>query len=185
MSEDKAVFRACGNCGCRIDGFCVSEVAKENNCAMDPDLPCWIPEGFAKVVAQCTEKPDTIKKNNHETPDFFQQKLREQRDGKRGKALRKAMEIINGERQDSYGNPENSFALIAKYWNTYLIEIQKAVLVKYGFDPKDYDLVDMLESRNVAEMMTLFKIARMTGQKTTPDNYADAAGYIGIAGDLI
>jgi hypothetical protein len=87
MSEDKAVFRACGNCGCRIDGFCVSEVAKENNCAMDPDLPCWIPEGFAKVVAQCTEKPgeqkiypnmvdprgkwereDTIKKNNHPPP---------------------------------------------------------------------------------------------------------------------
>jgi hypothetical protein len=155
---------------------------------MCDDMHLFFPKG--RVVAQCTEKPehelkkcpydgicgyeeltgdtcdgcsylfeDTIKKNNHEPPQ-------------RGKALKKALEIINGERQDSYGNPEDSFALIGNFWTAYLNAEKKYLEV-------------IITPRMVAEMMTLFKIARMTGQKTTPDNYADAAGYIGIAGDLI
>jgi len=103
----------------------------------------------------------------------------------RGKVLKKALDIINGERQDMYGNPENSFALIAKYWNAYLNDFQKKVLVDHGFDPAGYKLVDMLEPRHIAEMMILFKVARMSGQKTSLDNYSDAAGYAGIAGDMI
>jgi hypothetical protein len=43
----------------------------------------------------------------------------------------------------------------------------------------------MIKPRQVAEMMALFKIARMSGQKTTADSYADCAGYIGLAGDMI
>lgn len=93
---------------------------------------------------------------------------------KRGICLRKAIEIINGERQDSYGNPEDSFALIAKYWTAFLHA--------NGFGSSDRL---ELTPREVAEMMALFKIARMSGQKTTADNYADCAGHIGIAGDMI
>lgn len=214
MSEEQTQYKAmrCVDCQHR----------DSNVCRICDDMHLFCPDG-ARVVAQCTEKPDisienayfedcrqkqsmvdcgqcrhedhdpddfpcknceagskfeakedTIKKNNHEPPPIG-----------RGKALKKALEIINGERQDSYGNPEDSFALIAKYWNAYLIEVQKSVLTKHGFDPKDYDLVDILDARKVSEMMALFKIARMSGQRTTPDNYADAAGYIGIAGDMV
>jgi hypothetical protein len=108
---------------------------------------------------------DTIKKNNH--PVDVDEMVR-------GKALKKALEIINGERQDSYGNPEDSFALIAEYWSTYL----RAKKKKSGSDTSIYP-------QEVAEMMALFKIARMSGQKTTADSYADCAGYIGLAGDMI
>jgi hypothetical protein len=83
----------------------------------------------------------------------------------RGSALKKAIETINGDRQDSYGNPEDSFALIAEYWSIY-----QGIKVT---------------ARNVAEMMTLFKIARMSGQKPEIDNYVDAAGYIGLAADML
>lgn len=83
---------------------------------------------------------------------------------KRGKILLEAFDIINGERQDQYGKPEDSFKLIAKYWSAYL-----------GIDIFNYD---------VALMMTLFKIAREQHQHK-PDSVIDAAGYLGIYDSLI
>ena len=91
----------------------------------------------------------------------------------RGSILRLAIETINGERQDTYGNPEDSFATIAYYWNTYLDSIGV-----------DIDICS-LSGKDVAIMMSLFKIARMSGQKYTRDNFVDAAGYLGIADDMI
>ena len=104
---------------------------------------------------------------------------------KRGKILMQALEIINGDRQDTYGKPEDSFALIAEYWNSYLISLQKNILEKNGFNPKEYKLVNMLDCKGVAEMMMLFKIARMSGQKPNLDNYLDLVGYAGIAADMV
>lgn len=104
---------------------------------------------------------------------------------KRGKILMQALDIINGDRQDKYGKPEDSFALIAEYWNSYLISLQKIILEKNGFNPKEYKLVPMLDCKGVAEMMMLFKIARMSGQAPSLDNYLDLVGYAGIAADMV
>lgn len=82
---------------------------------------------------------------------------------KRGKILDMAKEIINGERQDQYGNPENSFATIAEYWSIYLTK--------------------ELSDTDVALMMVLFKIAREAHQHKL-DNVVDAAGYLAIYGDM-
>jgi hypothetical protein len=82
--------------------------------------------------------------------------------------LEKADACINGERQDQYGNPEYSFALIAAYWTDYL----------------DNDAVT-IEAHDVAIMMALFKIARMSGQKWAPDNVVDACGYLAILNDRL
>ena len=90
----------------------------------------------------------------------------------RGAILSKALEIINGERQDRYGSPEDSFGIIAEYWNTYLESIG------VSFDVSDLSRAD------IPIMMALFKIARMSGQKYTQDNFVDAAGYLGIADDM-
>ncbi len=104
---------------------------------------------------------------------------------KRGKILMQALDIINGDRQDKYGKPEDSFALIAEYWNSYLISLQKNILEKNGFNLKEYKLVPMLDCKGVAEMMMLFKIARMSGQVPSLDNYLDLVGYAGIAADMV
>jgi hypothetical protein len=80
-----------------------------------------------------------------------------------GSVLTEALAVINGERQDHYGAPENSFDLIAKLWSAYMGN---------PITPKD-----------VAMLMALFKIAREYNQHKR-DNLVDAAGYIGIAGDL-
>ena len=89
-------------------------------------------------------------------------------EGKRGNILIEAHGVINGERQDAYGNPEDNFQRIAEMWNDYL-----------------YDVLNVaLQPRDVALMMALLKIARISTGTATRDSYIDAAGYIGLASDM-
>lgn len=81
----------------------------------------------------------------------------------RGQVLREAIDVINGERQDQYGNPEDSFVLIADLWAAYLDRV--------------------VEPQDVAAMMVLLKLARQRHQFKR-DNYVDMAGYTGIMADL-
>lgn len=81
----------------------------------------------------------------------------------RGSILDEAKRIINGERQDQYGSPEDSFRLIGEYWGVYL-----------GLE---------MTAKDVAVMMVLFKLARQANQHKR-DNLVDAAGYLGILGDM-
>ena len=82
----------------------------------------------------------------------------------RSEILKRADEIINGERQDRYGNAEDNFDLIGDLWSAYL--------------GKDIIATD------VAHMMTLFKIARAKTGVGDADSYIDAAGYMAIGGEI-
>ena len=88
----------------------------------------------------------------------------------RGNALCDALRTINGQRQDSHGNPEDSFERIANLWDAYLTGKYKS----------EIDLT----AEDVALMMTLMKIARMMTGSGHRDSYVDAAGYIGLAADM-
>ena len=88
----------------------------------------------------------------------------------RGDVLLKAHKVINGERQDTYGTPEDSFRMIADQWRWYL--------------KRQYDTDIVLKAYDVAMMMVLFKICRMFGQEYSEDNYVDACGYLALAGDM-
>ena len=94
---------------------------------------------------------------------------------KRGKVLEEAMDIVNGERQDVYGGPEDSFALIGKYWGTFL--------QSRGFRGRNGETELEIAPQSVAMMMTLFKIAREANHHKL-DNIVDAAGYLGIYADM-
>lgn len=89
--------------------------------------------------------------------------------------LEKADSIIHGDRQDQYGNPEDSFSIIADFWNVYLYEKCKWT---------EGDLAN-LNAQDVAIMMTLFKIARMFGKEWSRDNAIDACGYLAILNDKL
>ena len=71
----------------------------------------------------------------------------------RGKILDEAKTVINGERQDMYGEPEDNFAKIADLWETYK-----------GVDFSAHD---------VAIMMALLKVARIATGTGSRDNYVD------------
>lgn len=93
----------------------------------------------------------------------------------RGLILDEAKKVINGERKDVYGAPEDSFELIAEYWNIYLNSLKKGG-VNHG--------IPILKAQDISMMMVLFKIARESNQKKL-DNIKDACGYLGIYADLI
>lgn len=91
----------------------------------------------------------------------------------RGVVLHEAMQVINGERQDVYGNPEDSFALIGEYWGVYLRS--KGYKIPNG--ERD------VRKDDVAMLMSLFKHAREAFQHKR-DNVRDATGYLGIYADM-
>ena len=82
----------------------------------------------------------------------------------RGNVLIEAHKIVNGERQDQYGNPENNFNRIASYWSAY-----KGVV---------------FNAHDVAMMMALLKVARIQSGSATGDSYKDLCGYVALAADM-
>lgn len=80
--------------------------------------------------------------------------------------LSHADSVINGERQNLYGDPEDNFGAIASFWTTYL---GGQVLIT----PED-----------VACMMTLMKIARIASGTMQRDSFIDAIGYMALGGEI-
>ena len=90
----------------------------------------------------------------------------------RGRALcEEALKVINGERQNQYGHPEDSFSAIATLWQGYL---------RTAMGDEDLEI----SATDVALMMVLLKIARIMGQGRSEDSYVDAIGYLALAGEM-
>ena len=79
--------------------------------------------------------------------------------------LEAAKHIITKDRQDVYGDSEDSFALIATLWSGWL-----------GQRVTPYD---------VAMMMSLLKVARARSNPMHTDNLIDLAGYAALAAELV
>lgn len=75
-----------------------------------------------------------------------------------------AKSIISGERQGTYGKPENSFGVISQLWTAYL--------------GKEVSCAD------VANMMILLKIARNSSGVYKEDNWIDICGYAALGGEI-
>lgn len=82
----------------------------------------------------------------------------------RSEYLEKSKQTICNDRQDQYGEPEDSFGVIGTLWKSYK-----------GVDFSAHD---------VAIMMALLKIARIATGQPKPDNYIDLAGYAACAGEI-
>ena len=88
----------------------------------------------------------------------------------RKEILDAALKCVNGDRDEQYGSPETSFEAIANFWNVYLREMS-------GDDI-------CLGAKDVAVMMSLFKIARITTGQSKDDNWIDLAGYAACGGEI-
>ena len=87
----------------------------------------------------------------------------------RKEVLDRADKCVNGDREGSYGSPEDNFARIAKMWNAYLGNT---------YPRKD------LKPSDVAAMLALLKIARIGSGNYKDDNWIDLAGYAACGGEL-
>jgi len=83
----------------------------------------------------------------------------------REEVLEKAKSIVNGDRDQAYGKPEDNFAKIARLWSTYLDE--------------------HIGREDVAIMMMLMKIARLASSEyQSMDSWIDIAGYAACGAEI-
>lgn len=86
--------------------------------------------------------------------------------------LTKASELVGGARDQEHGDKFTNFNCIAAVWNGYLLA--RTVSNK----PFALSAVD------VGNMMELLKVARRLSGAHNADDYVDAAGYAGCAGEI-
>ena len=84
---------------------------------------------------------------------------------RREECLRLANGCVNGDRDEEYGNAENSFNHIAAMWTAYLK------------DRLAYDI----DAIDVSNMMIMLKMARIAANGFHLDSYIDIAGYAACA----
>ncbi len=77
----------------------------------------------------------------------------------RSKILTDAEKLINGDRNNAYGPPSQDFERTAIMWSAYL------------------DGRTILEAHDVAAMMCLLKVSRLSWQPDNQDSWTDLAGY--------
>ena len=89
----------------------------------------------------------------------------------RAAILREAESLITGDRNSQYGPPTQDFTRTAAFWTTYL-----------GDKLKDGEKV---QAHDIAAMMALLKLSRITWSPEKQDSWADAAGYIGCGWECV
>ena len=84
--------------------------------------------------------------------------------------LEKTKKLVSKDREDKHGNKVINHQNIARLWSAY-------------FQNK-YKINILVLPEDVANLMTLLKIARTQAGKHNLDDYIDACGYSAIAGEI-
>ena len=85
--------------------------------------------------------------------------------------LKKAEELVTGDRNKTHGDAFQNHAEIAEFWNIFL--------------DKKLQPMASITAEDVALMMVLMKISRNSqGKKSNLDNFIDMCGYAAIAGEI-
>ena len=84
----------------------------------------------------------------------------------RQRVLREAEKCVCGHREQDYGTPEDSFEMIGKLWTVYL------------------DYAKKIDAHDVAAMMALLKIARISENPQHMDSWVDGCGYFSCGGEI-
>ena len=91
--------------------------------------------------------------------------------------LSEVKKIICNDRNEQYGEPEDSFELIADYWSAYINH--------NCLPPDSVGDMNVIGADDVAIMMVLFKLARIESSfRESRDSYIDAIGYMACAADI-
>ena len=114
-------------------------------------------EGIYQTIKCMDEEP--LQGERSEIPRYHNRK----------DVLSDAETCVCGHREQDYGSPENNFQIIADLWNAYLgcerLRIQ-------------------ISAHDVAMLMALLKVARISHDGGTYDCYVDLAGYAACAGEI-
>lgn len=161
LASEESLFKSCNKDDCPgfgEDGKC----ADNSNCAKA--MLNWI----LREIEECEESSESVKDAKpYENREDTEIKSRED-------ILRAAIRCVCTDRNEQYGEPEDSFSCIAEYWQKYLIDR----CGEFGADV-------CIPAEDVAVMMMLFKIARyITADTPIVDTFVDIAGYAACAGEI-
>ena len=84
----------------------------------------------------------------------------------RKRVLSEAERCVCGKREQDYGTPEDSFQKIGTFWTAYLNYAVK------------------IDAEDVAAMMAMLKIARISENPQHMDSWVDLAGYAACGGEI-
>ena len=87
--------------------------------------------------------------------------------------LDEAAKCVTSDRNTQYGEPEDSFRMIAELWGPYI----RQKCVSAGADV-------CICAEEVAAMMALFKISRIATGQNKADNWIDGCGYLACGGEV-
>ena len=90
----------------------------------------------------------------------------------RAEFLDDVRQLVCSDRNITHGDAEDNFTDIANLWNTYLGPLH------VGSGP-------VLNSKDVAIMMCLFKVSRLMSNVENIDNWLDLAGYAACGGGIV
>lgn len=97
---------------------------------------------------------------------------------KRSQILTQAETLVNGDRNRQYGDPKSDFRKIAALWEVYLNGTHERHMEE-GL-PADYISI---QPHDVAVLMILLKVSRLSWSPEKEDSWADAAGYVACGWD--
>lgn len=106
---------------------------------------------------------------------------------KRSHLLQLADKLVNGDRNRQYGDPNSDFSKTAALWETYLNGVrdrQRTQLKELGIEDAMGDAI-LVEPQDVAVMMILLKVSRLTWSPDKEDHWADIAGYAACGYDCV
>lgn len=84
----------------------------------------------------------------------------------RAEILDTAKQYVTQDRAAQHGDAEDNFRRIAALWNAYL-------------EPEAF-----ITAEDVAAMMALLKIARLSGNPKHMDSWVDGCGYLACGGEI-
>ena len=108
------------------------------------------------------------------------------RENVRKRVLDSADELVNGDRNVSYGDPTEDFKRTAAYWNLHLNGVLSRKMGGTGVpDSVKWVLEDLLDTWDVAIMMNLLKTSRLAWSPTKEDHWIDTAGYAACGAECV
>lgn len=117
-----------------------------------------------KLTRDSLELIRSLMDNGTPGPETSQEPTQAPEPWTREKILAEAKKNVCGQREQDYGSPEDSFGMIAELWTAYA-----------GYSFNSYD---------VAVMMALLKVARLSNSPNHMDSWVDLAGYAACGGEI-
>lgn len=155
----------------------MAKITSCSNCLKDTHYNCVgaFVIGNVLFACECKELKHNISKNLPKT-NPYKKASAVSKQNIRAEVLQTAESLVNGDRADTYGSPQDSFGRVAALWNAMGFGVQRMVDGKYGPQP--------VTATDVALALTQLKVSRVISSPEHKDSWIDAAGYIALGAEI-